>query len=131
MVERGSCRSGNVSSSERAGEGPWEGNVVFSWLGPRLRVPHLAVRVDIVRGGGRVDGIVIAAVFLVEEQHLRVKAEIQQAVQRALDVADVPGLIADDGIDEGAYSATALRATADRDLARASTSRNSEFIPPP
>jgi hypothetical protein len=37
----------------------------------------------------------MTAEFLVEEQRSRVKAEIQQAVQRALDVADVPALVAD------------------------------------
>jgi hypothetical protein len=43
----------------------------------------------------------MTAEFLVEEQRFRVKAEIQQAVQRALDVADVPALVADNGIHEG------------------------------
>jgi hypothetical protein len=39
--------------------------------------------------------------FLEEEQRLRVEAEIQQAVERALDAAGVPALVADEGLDEG------------------------------
>lgn len=38
--------------------------------------------------------------FLEEPRRLRVEAEIQQAVQRVLDAAGVPGLVADDGLDE-------------------------------
>ena len=45
----------------------------------RLRpgIPHFAIGVDIPSGGGRVDRVVMAAEFLVEEQCLGVETEIQ------------------------------------------------------
>ena len=73
----------------------------------------------------------MAAELLVEQQRLRVEAEIQQAIKRVFDVASVRGSLADDGIHEGTYSATARRTRADMDSTRSPMVSIRGFMIPP
>lgn len=65
-----------------------------------VAIPIFAISIDVIGGGGRVYFPVVTTEILVHAQHRFVAAEVEQAIQRMLDVPGIAGAGAQDVIND-------------------------------